>query len=59
MSAAMMSRPFNAAYVNAILTIYLDTNPAYMLTDVIEVVDPLAKNLAFRLKYILTSKIRW
>jgi len=33
MSAAIISRPFNAAYVKAILTVSLDTTPEYTLVD--------------------------
>ena len=58
MSSAMMSRPFNSAYMNTILTIYLDTTPAYVKASVIGVVDSLATNLAFRVKSIWTSKMR-
>ena len=59
MSDAMMSRPFNDPYVNSILTVSMDTTPAYVLSVVIGVVEPLAKNLELRVKSILTSKIRW
>ena len=45
MSDAMMSRPFNAVYVNAILNVSLNTNPAYVLADVFGVVEPLETNL--------------
>ena len=56
MSADMMSRSLNATYMNAILAISLDTTPAYVLDYVIGLIEPLATNLAFRVKSILTSK---
>ena len=52
----MMAMPLNAAYLNEILIVSLDTTPAYVLDDVIGVVEPLSTNLDFRVKYILTSK---
>ena len=50
---------FNAAYVNALLSVSLGTTPTYVLTDVIGVVEPLATNLYFKVKSILTSRTRW
>ena len=58
MLSAMMSRPFNDAYVNAILTVSLDNTPAYVLADVIGVMETLENNLAFQVKSILTSTMR-
>ena len=43
MSAGMMSRQLNAACVNAIFNVSLDTTPTYVLADVIGVVEPLEK----------------
>ena len=59
MSAAMMSRPFNTAYVNATPTVSLDTTTAYVISDVIGLVEPFSTNLAYRLKSILILKVRW
>ena len=51
-----MYRPLNDVYLNEILTVYMDTTPAYVLDDVIGGVETLSTNVDFRVKSILTSK---
>ena len=55
---ANISSPFKAAYVSVIITVYLDTTPAYVVTTGSSVIFPSATSLDFRVNYIFTSKIR-
>jgi hypothetical protein len=59
MSAANTLIPFNAAYVQGIQTLSLDTTPAYVDPVGFAVLCPSRTHLALGVKSIFTSHMRW
>ena len=59
MSAAYIAIPLIAAYTKMIRTLSLETTPANVVPSGVDVLWPSRTHLAFRVKSILTSQVRW